>query len=111
MACGARTSARPPATLPPSMRTATGRAFARAALAGNPSDGFGGATLAVPIRELAAEVELGTAAPPAAARRPHAAAPPVDPEAARLVAAARRRLALEVALPPTTTLAVRTTIP
>jgi glucuronokinase len=33
---------------------ATGRAFARAALAGNPSDGFGGAVLAVTVRDFAA---------------------------------------------------------
>lgn len=33
-------------------------AFARAALAGNPSDGYGGATLAVVVRDFAAEVEV-----------------------------------------------------
>jgi len=32
-------------------------AFARAALAGNPSDGYGGATLAVVVRDFVAEVE------------------------------------------------------
>jgi glucuronokinase len=32
----------------------TGRAFARVALAGNPSDGYGGCTLAVVVREFAA---------------------------------------------------------
>ena len=31
---------------------------ARAALAGNPSDGYGGAVLAVPIRELSATVRV-----------------------------------------------------
>jgi glucuronokinase len=35
-----------------------GRAFARAALAGNPSDGYGGQTLAVVVREFAAEAEV-----------------------------------------------------
>ena len=80
------------------MLRATGRAFARAALAGNPSDGFGGATLAVPIRELAAEVELG-------------AEGDVHPEARRLVEAARRRLARELVLPPAGIARVATTIP
>ena len=42
--------------------TAVGRAPARAALAGNPSDGFGGRTLAVCIEDFAAEAEV-TAAP------------------------------------------------
>jgi glucuronokinase len=80
------------------MLRATGRAFARAALAGNPSDGFGGATLAVPIRELAAEVELGIDGD-------------VHPEARRLVEAARRRLAREVDLPAVGIARVTTTIP
>jgi glucuronokinase len=84
------------------MSTATGRAFARAALAGNPSDGFGGATLATPIRELAAEVEMAPGAPDD---------PTVHPEAARLVDAARRRLARAVVLPDAGVAAVRTSIP
>ena len=37
---------------------ARARAFARAALAGNPSDGYGGATLAVVVRDFRAEVEV-----------------------------------------------------
>jgi mevalonate kinase len=41
---------------------ATGRAFARAALAGNPSDGYGGAVLAVCVPELVARAEAGHAA-------------------------------------------------
>lgn len=40
------------------MHTASGSALARAALAGNPSDGYGGATLAVALRNYAAKVEL-----------------------------------------------------
>jgi glucuronokinase len=36
-------------------------AFARAALAGNPSDGYGGATLAVVVRDFRAEVEVRVA--------------------------------------------------
>jgi glucuronokinase len=38
---------------------ARGRAFARAALLGNPSDGFGGKTLGVAFTEMGAEVTLG----------------------------------------------------
>ena len=41
---------------------ASGRAFARAALAGNPSDGYGGAVLAMCVPELAARA-TATAAP------------------------------------------------
>lgn len=37
------------------------RAFARAGLVGNPSDGYGGKTIAFVVREFAAEVELGEA--------------------------------------------------
>jgi glucuronokinase len=37
---------------------ARARAFARAALAGNPSDGYGGATLAVVVRDFRAEAEV-----------------------------------------------------
>ncbi len=42
--------------------TGDGRAHARAALAGNPSDGYGGAVLAVSIERFAAEAEARTAA-------------------------------------------------
>jgi glucuronokinase len=38
---------------------ATGRAFARAALAGNPSDGYGGAVLAVAVGDFAAWASVG----------------------------------------------------
>jgi glucuronokinase len=41
---------------------AIGRAFGRAALAGNPSDGYGGAVLAVCVPELVAHAEAGPAA-------------------------------------------------
>jgi glucuronokinase len=37
------------------------RAFARAALAGNPSDAYGGATLAVVLRDFFAEVDASSA--------------------------------------------------
>jgi glucuronokinase len=43
------------------MESASGRAFARAALAGNPSDGYGGATLAVVVPDFAAEVQVHSA--------------------------------------------------
>jgi glucuronokinase len=42
-------------------------AYARAALAGNPSDGYGGATLAVVVREFLAEVEASPVNDPARA--------------------------------------------
>jgi glucuronokinase len=38
---------------------ATGRAHARAALLGNPSDGYGGAVIALAFSEFAAEVQVG----------------------------------------------------
>jgi glucuronokinase len=40
------------------MARASASAFARAALAGNPSDGYGGATLAVVVRDFYAEAEV-----------------------------------------------------
>ncbi len=40
------------------------RAEARAALAGNPSDGYGGAVLAVTLSGMTAEAEVGEAGPP-----------------------------------------------
>ncbi len=43
------------------MPGASGTAAARAALAGNPSDGYGGATLAVALGNYAAEVQVATA--------------------------------------------------
>jgi glucuronokinase len=46
---------------------ATGRAYARAALVGNPSDGYGGAVLAVTVRDFAAEVDLSHSHEPAIA--------------------------------------------
>src|SRR3954447_15915838 len=53
---GGRTSAR--RSRSGSMTLATGSAHARAALAGNPSDGFGGATLAVAVRDFGARAEV-----------------------------------------------------
>jgi glucuronokinase len=54
---------------------ASGSAFARAALAGNPSDGYGGAVLAVCVRELAARAQaIGRAG-----ARPDAAPARSDP--------------------------------
>ena len=83
--------------------TARGRAFARAALLGNPSDGFGGKTLGFTFAELEAEVTLGSADDHASDR---------DEDARRLVEATvarfRRRHATD--LPPLSG-AVRTQIP
>ena len=69
-------------------RAATGTAFARAALAGNPSDGYGGAVLAVCLRDAAATVELTPVpGPPALRVEPGAAAALVAAAAARHAAA------------------------
>lgn len=61
------------------MARASASAFARAALAGNPSDGYGGATLAVVVREFCAEVDADPAPSPS-----------VVPDAALLRAAISR---------------------
>jgi glucuronokinase len=77
-------------------------AFARAALAGNPSDGYGGATLAVEIRDFRAEVEVEAAT---------AARASVSPDS-ELVGATVRRFAREHAPAATgTRVRWRTTIP
>ena len=70
------------------MATASGRAFARAALAGNPSDGYGGATLAVALANFAAKVEVAPDPRPA-----------VDPPSP-LVDATVRRFARDHGPPP-----------
>src|SRR5581483_5872560 len=51
---------REPARCWMSARNATGTALARAALVGNPSDGYGGATLALTVPERRAEVRVVT---------------------------------------------------
>jgi len=61
------------------MRTCSGSANARVALAGNPSDGYGGAVLAVAVRDFGASVEI-TEAPELR----------VDPPSALVQAAVRR---------------------
>ncbi len=68
-----------------SAQRARGVAFARAALAGNPSDGYGGAVLAVTLGRWWAQVE--------AVRAPSLSITPASP----LVEAAVRRFAQEVA--------------
>jgi glucuronokinase len=80
---------------------ATGRAYARAALAGNPSDGYGGAVLAVTVRDFAAEVDLS-----------HSHERAVDSDAAELIGAAVTRFerSLEADERPYR-IACRTTIP
>jgi glucuronokinase len=84
---------------------AIGTALARAALAGNPSDGFGGGVLAVCVDGLAATVTLR--------RRVGTGPPEVSPTAAGALvraAAARHAVATGVAAPPLHA-AVTTTIP
>jgi len=79
---------------------ARGSAFARAALAGNPSDGYGGATLAVVVQDFLAEVEAEPATPEA------------DPPASRLVRATITRFERELAPgAPPAVVRLRTSIP
>ena len=84
------------------VREATGRAFARAALLGNPSDGFGGKTIGVIVREFAAEVRVRDAA----ARQ-------VDAEAGarELIEAAITRFGRRHRRPPPLAVALATSIP
>ena len=91
--------------------TSTGSAFARAALAGNPSDGYGGGVLAVCLGNFAANVELvetrDTDRTDAGERlmvEPAAAAALVGAAAARHATATGRT-------PPRLRATVRTTIP
>ena len=80
-----------------------GAAFARAALAGNPSDGYGGGVLAVCVRNFAATVEL-TRAGDGLRVRPAAAGALVEAAVARHATATGR-------VPPALSVTVRTTIP
>lgn len=84
------------------VREATGRAFARAALLGNPSDGFGGKTIGVIVREFAAEVHVRDAAEPR-----------VDAEAGarELIEAAITRFGRSHRRPPPLAVALATSIP
>lgn len=76
---------------------------ARAALAGNPSDGYGGAVVAVPVPDLPAFAS----AEPAARFSIRAA----DPELDRLLSATARAFADAVGRPSDVTLSATTTIP
>ncbi len=81
------------------MAEARGVAHARAALAGNPSDGHGGAVLAVTIPQLAATVTASAGAP--------------DADEPEILRATRRRFLHEQGLRPSRSprLRVQTTIP
>src|SRR5512132_2895 len=57
-------SGRPCVPGPPRCSMASGKAFARAALAGNPSDGYGGAVLAACVPRLAARARATAADEP-----------------------------------------------
>jgi glucuronokinase len=81
---------------------ATGRAFARAALLGNPSDGFGGKTIGVIVRHFAAEVSVREATEP----RIQAGA-----GAGELIDAAIARFARRHRRPPPLAVALTTNIP
>ncbi|MDQ6776451.1 MAG: GHMP kinase, partial [Actinomycetota bacterium] len=75
-------------------------AFARAALAGNPSDGYGGATLAVVVRDFRADVEASLASDPTIA--------PESPLVRATVARFEREFAPEA---PPAALRLNTSIP
>ena len=81
---------------------------ARAALAGNPSDGHGGAVVAVPVRRFVASVSV---APAGAGDH----VPPADPDLNALIGAARAAATRLVGVPAEVlddlTVDVRTTIP
>ena len=81
---------------------AKGRAFARAALLGNPSDGFGGKTIAMIVRDYAAEVRVREAAEPLVV---------ADAGARRLIEAAITRFARRHRRPPPLAVALATSIP
>ncbi len=91
------------------------RVPARAALAGNPSDGYGGRVVAVPIQEFHATARLVTGPATGAVGRGAAGAAALaapDPELARLIGAARRRLFTGAGIDdPGTPVAVETRIP
>lgn len=70
--------------------TAISTVPARAALAGNPSDGYGGAVVALPVRGLAATVSV-RGAPSDSLRGADGSATAPDHGVARLIEAARRR--------------------
>jgi glucuronokinase len=85
-------------------------AFARAALAGNPSDGYGGAVVAFAFSDCVAEVEVEPIRAPGVIvhQGPWIVCEPPDPDADRLLVAAGRRLAADTAR---LRLRWRTTIP
>jgi glucuronokinase len=85
------------------MWAAGGRAFARVALAGNPSDGYAGRTLAVVVRDLAARVEVEPAAQDELA--------PPGPGGERLLACARDRFRRRFGRHEPVTISCSTTVP
>jgi len=87
----------------PTGRSIVSTCQARAALAGNPSDGYGGAVVAVPVPDLAAFAS----AEPADRFSVRAA----DPELARLLSATAHGFADAVGRPTDVTLSATTTIP
>ncbi len=87
----------------PTGRSIVGSCSARAALAGNPSDGYGGAVVAVPVPDLAAFAS----AEPAQRFSVHA----TDPDLNRLLSETARGFAASVGRPASVTLSATTTIP
>jgi glucuronokinase len=86
-------------------KSGTGRAFARVALAGNPSDGYGGRTLAVVIREFAA-----TATAKLSASGEDELAPP-GPGGAELMGATLGRFRTHIGKLDPVTLSCQTNVP
>lgn len=72
---------------------------ARTAVAGNPSDGYGGAVVSVPVPQLAATATVVSSGSPA------------DAPELELVAATRRRFALAASLASPAQISIETTIP
>lgn len=87
----------------PTGRSLVSSCSARAALAGNPSDGYGGAVVAVPVTDLAAFAS----AEPAARFSVRAA----DPDLDRVLTQTARGFAAAIERPKDVTLSATTTIP
>lgn len=87
----------------PTGRSITSTCFARAALAGNPSDGYGGAVVAVPITDLCAMASTTEAE--------RFSVQATDPDLARLLSATADGFEAAVGARPAVTLSASTTIP
>jgi glucuronokinase len=84
---------------PPPPRQVLGRAYARAGLLGNPSDGFGGRTVAVALDNYCAEVRVRASGDGRVVLQPH---PLFDPGVFASMGSLRRRCTVDgcVCVPP-----------